>query len=40
LGHPERDLPNVVQVVGTNGKGTTAIALAAALEEMGYPSVA
>jgi dihydrofolate synthase / folylpolyglutamate synthase len=38
LDHPERALPNVVQVVGTNGKGTTAIALAAALEEMGYPS--
>ena len=38
MGHPERDLPNVVQVVGTNGKGTTAIALAAAFEEMGHPS--
>lgn len=34
LGHPEREL-RVVQVVGTNGKGTTAVALAAALEEMG-----
>jgi dihydrofolate synthase / folylpolyglutamate synthase len=38
MGHPERDLPNVVQVVGTNGKGTTTLALAAALEEMGHPS--
>ena len=38
MGHPERDLPNVIQVVGTNGKGTTALALAAALEEMGHPS--
>lgn len=37
LGHPERDL-RVVQVVGTNGKGTTAVALAAALEEAGHPS--
>ena len=37
MGHPERDLPNIVQVVGTNGKGTTAIALASALE-MGHPS--
>lgn len=32
LGNPERDL-RVVQVVGTNGKGTTSVALAAALEE-------
>jgi dihydrofolate synthase/folylpolyglutamate synthase len=38
MGHPERDLPGLVQVVGTNGKGTTALALAAALQEMGYPS--
>jgi dihydrofolate synthase / folylpolyglutamate synthase len=38
MGRPERDLPNVVQVVGTNGKGTTAMALASALEEMGHPS--
>jgi dihydrofolate synthase/folylpolyglutamate synthase len=38
MGHPERDLPGLVQVVGTNGKGTTALALAAAFEEMGYPS--
>ncbi|MDQ3567227.1 MAG: Mur ligase family protein [Actinomycetota bacterium] len=35
LGNPERD-PRIVQVVGTNGKGTTAVALAAALEELGY----
>lgn len=34
LGNPEHDL-SVVQVVGTNGKGTTAVALAAAAEEMG-----
>ncbi|HJQ30441.1 MAG TPA: cyanophycin synthetase [Rubrobacter sp.] len=38
MGHPERDIPNLVQVVGTNGKGTTAVALASALVEMGYPS--
>jgi dihydrofolate synthase/folylpolyglutamate synthase len=38
MGHPERDLPGLVQVVGTNGKGTTALAIAAALEELGYPS--
>ena len=38
MGHPEREIPHVVQVVGTNGKGTTAVALAAALEEMGHPS--
>ena len=35
LGNPEHDL-RVVQVVGTNGKGTTAVALSAALEEFGY----
>jgi dihydrofolate synthase / folylpolyglutamate synthase len=34
LDHPERAL-RVVQVVGTNGKGTTAVALAAALEWAG-----
>jgi dihydrofolate synthase/folylpolyglutamate synthase len=38
MGHPEREIPHVVQVVGTNGKGTTAIALAGALEESGHPS--
>jgi dihydrofolate synthase/folylpolyglutamate synthase len=38
MGHPEGDVPGLVQVVGTNGKGTTALALAAALQEMGYPS--
>ncbi len=38
MGHPEREVPHVVQVVGTNGKGTTAVALAAAFEELGYPS--
>lgn len=37
LDHPERSL-RVVQVVGTNGKGTTAVALASALELAGYPS--
>jgi len=37
LGHPEFDL-HIAQVVGTNGKGTTAVALAAALEESGLPS--
>jgi len=38
MGHPERDVPGLVQVVGTNGKGTTALALAAALERLGSPS--
>src|SRR5215210_6940204 len=38
MGNPERAVPGLVQVVGTNGKGTTALALAAALEELGYPS--
>lgn len=38
MGHPERDLPCIVQVVGTNGKGTTAVALAAAFDAMGLPS--
>ncbi len=38
LGRPDLKLPHVVQVVGTNGKGTTALALAAALEALGYPS--
>jgi dihydrofolate synthase / folylpolyglutamate synthase len=38
MGHPEREIPHVVQVVGTNGKGTTALALASALQEMGQPS--
>jgi dihydrofolate synthase/folylpolyglutamate synthase len=38
MGHPERDLPCIVQVVGTNGKGTTAVALAAAFEAMGRPA--
>jgi dihydrofolate synthase / folylpolyglutamate synthase len=37
LGDPHRSL-RVVQVVGTNGKGTTAIALANALEAAGQPS--
>jgi dihydrofolate synthase/folylpolyglutamate synthase len=38
MGNPERAVPGLVQVVGTNGKGTTALALAAALKEMGFPS--
>src|SRR5215207_7401781 len=38
MGHPERDLPGLVQVVGTNGKGTTALALGVALEASGHPS--
>jgi dihydrofolate synthase/folylpolyglutamate synthase len=38
MGNPERAVPGLVQVVGTNGKGTTALALAAALEELGCPS--
>ena len=38
MGHPEREIPHVAQVVGTNGKGTTALSLASALEELGHPS--
>jgi dihydrofolate synthase/folylpolyglutamate synthase len=38
MGNPERAVPGLAQIVGTNGKGTTALALAAALEEMGYSS--
>ena len=38
MGHPEREIPHIVQVVGTNGKGTTAMALAGALEASGHPS--
>ena len=37
LGDPQQRL-RVVQVVGTNGKGTTAVALAAALEAAGSPA--
>jgi dihydrofolate synthase/folylpolyglutamate synthase len=37
LGEPQRRL-RIVQVVGTNGKGTTAVALAAALEAAGLPA--
>jgi dihydrofolate synthase/folylpolyglutamate synthase len=37
LGYPHRSL-RIVQVVGTNGKGTTAVALASALEAAGRPS--
>jgi dihydrofolate synthase / folylpolyglutamate synthase len=37
LGNPHRSL-RVAQVVGTNGKGTTAVALAAALEAAGFPA--
>lgn len=37
LGDPHRSL-RVVQVVGTNGKGTTAIALASAIEATGKPA--
>jgi dihydrofolate synthase/folylpolyglutamate synthase len=38
LGRPDLKLPHLVQVVGTNGKGTTAMALAAAFEETGLAS--
>ncbi len=35
LGHPERDLPPVLHVAGTNGKGSTCAFLRAALEAAG-----
>ncbi len=38
LGRPDSKLPHIAQIVGTNGKGTTALALAAALEELGCSS--
>ena len=37
LGNPECSL-KTVQIVGTNGKGTTSVALVAALEAAGYPT--
>ena len=37
LGDPRRSL-KIIQIVGTNGKGTTAIALASALEAAGKPA--
>ena len=36
LGHPERDLPPVIHVAGTNGKGSTCAYLRAMLEGSGY----
>lgn len=36
LGHPERSLPPVFHVAGTNGKGSTIAFLRAYLEEAGY----
>src|SRR4051794_35525674 len=35
LGHPERDLPPVFHVAGTNGKGSTCAFLRAAIEASG-----
>ena len=36
LGHPEKDLPPVVHIAGTNGKGSTLAFLRAFLEAGGY----
>ena len=36
LGNPERQLPPVVHIAGTNGKGSTAAMLRAGLERAGY----
>ena len=36
LGHPERHLPPVIHVAGTNGKGSTVATLRACLEAAGY----
>lgn len=36
LGHPERRLPPVIHVAGTNGKGSTSSMLASILKEAGY----
>ena len=35
VGHPERDLPPVIHVAGTNGKGSTQAMMRAGLEAMG-----
>ncbi len=35
LGHPERDLPAVIHIAGTNGKGSTQAMIRAGLEAMG-----
>ncbi|MCV2872125.1 bifunctional folylpolyglutamate synthase/dihydrofolate synthase [Defluviimonas sp. WL0050] len=35
LGHPERDLPPVIHLAGTNGKGSTQAMIRAGLEAMG-----
>ncbi len=35
LGHPERDLPPVIHLAGTNGKGSTQAMIRAGLETMG-----
>ena len=37
LGHPERRLPPVVHVAGTNGKGSVVAMLRAGLEAAGAP---
>lgn len=36
LGHPERNLPPVIHIAGTNGKGSTTAYMQAALEAAGY----
>ena len=36
LGHPERALPPVVHIAGTNGKGSTVATMKAALIAAGY----
>jgi len=36
LDHPERKLPPVIHVAGTNGKGSTIASLRACLEAAGY----
>lgn len=36
LGHPERELPPVIHVAGTNGKGSVIAFMRAMLEEAGY----
>ncbi|MFM2355784.1 MAG: bifunctional protein FolC, partial [Pseudomonadota bacterium] len=35
LGHPERDLPPVIHIAGTNGKGSTQAMIRAGLEAAG-----
>ncbi|MFT5170278.1 MAG: dihydrofolate synthase/folylpolyglutamate synthase [Candidatus Marinamargulisbacteria bacterium] len=36
LGHPEKQMPNIIHIAGTNGKGSTLTFLSAALQALGF----